>query len=645
MKDLPMNLHPKTRTEHGVLALRIAGAVLFALVCAGWAFSDARWWGVHHLAFLPPILSVVLLACAGVMLFPIGGKIVERFQNAFAGAAKVNRYVWVAVALIVFVVLHVREPLWGDAQLLLDHLVTLGRLESRFIPSVDKGSVHWTEPGENLLHENVFRLVAQFHPPAEGEAQADPEDDAVRGEQAWFFEAARWTYIGLSALAGALLVLLGVRFARKMLPPESRPVLLLTMLSASGMLLFCGYVEDYSWTALAVCACMLFALEESAESTRWPIKTLIVYGMAVAFHLMSLLFLPAIILLVVTKQSREGSPIRRVVYSRWFVPAFAGLCALGYVLVFFGPGLHYLISPFAADSKDGYSFFSGRHLADVGNLVLLCAALPCAALLGKAESRKQKTETEPPLVPPYSKGGESAPPDPPAGGGESLGTRRGGERVLQVAAVCGLAFVMFMNPGLGAARDWDLFSVVFWPLIVLAAWKLSRVTTARRSELLAIIAGFALLIPIPYLLVNARTQSELARCESVLRLDPTRAAAYGWESMAAYYRRQGDDENTLRTLKYCVQVDANPRYRLKLAGELRRMGRLDEAEPLYLEAARARPDKDAKYLLFLLQSYAKRGQRDKLLPLARTMVELQPDDPVFTKLLKDLERTSGPTNP
>jgi tetratricopeptide (TPR) repeat protein len=590
--------------------LRRAGLVLFALVCAGWFRPEARLWGVHHMAFLPAMLPVPLLACAGLLLSPIGEKAVRGLGKALKGLAAVKPLVWVAMMAVVFVVLRVREPLLGDGQAVLRHLETMGRLEARYRPFVDKGSLRWTEPLETLLHERVFSLIATMHPPVSGDFTPDEDESNVAAEKAWFFGAARWTYILLSAAAGAVFVFLVLRFARKMLSPPARPVFLLTMFSASAMLLFFGYVEDYAWTAAAICACLLFAIEENAEPHAWPRKTLIAFALSVAFHVMSLILLPALVFFILARQAKEGTPVEKLVRARWLIPAVAVLALAGYAILQNWPKATHLLPLFPAMSRDGYALFAPAHLVDFLNLIVLCAALPVAVVVllrrhPEADASEIRITT-----------------------------------FLSIAAVCGLAFTLCFDPNLAMPRDWDLYSVALWPLIVFGAWRLSQVAEkAKREELIAIMGAFAMLVSVPYLLENISTKSEIARVESVLKLDPSRAA-YGWENVAAYYRRVGDSENTIKALREAVTVDSNPHYKLNLANELRRAGRLHEAELLYIEAAHARPEY-AKYLLLLAQDYSRNGEKERVLPLARIMVEIDPKNPVFTKLVADLERTSA----
>ncbi|HEY3294496.1 MAG TPA: hypothetical protein VGL38_03595 [bacterium] len=661
-----------------LVPLRIAGAILLVLVCIGWVFPSARWWGVHHLAFLSPPVSILLLLSGGFFLTPWSVPLMRRVVDLARKIPPAQPlWVWAAVAFALFLLLRVQEPFMGDGQLLLTHLVTLGRLEARLIPSVDKGSVHWTEPFEYELHENAFRLVAKFRPPPDRPDDIDVDDNLISAEKTWFFEAGRWSYIVLAAIAGALLVLLAVRFARKMLPENSRAVFVATLLCGGGVLLFFGYVEDYAWTALAICAVALFAIEESADGSRWPLKTLLAYAVAVGCHLLTLVFLPAVALLVLLKQSGEEGLLWRAVRWRWFVAAMAVAAVLTYVVVFYGPGLHYMLSPYPTDSPDGYSLLAGRHWWDMLNVLLLCVALPGgAALLKSQKAQMPKSQKEDwrletrdvrrdcdselgaslsgtlssldfasrplsPGPPPSSRSKDF--PHPPCipptkvGGKEGKGEQKAAffaSRVLQVMGVCGGAFVFIISPDLGAARDWDLLCLGLWPLVVLGAWKLAQMAEGRRVDVLAVIVGFALLVPVPYVLENAFARSEVARSEMILGLEPARAA-YGWESVAAYYRREGDAPNAIRAVKAAMALDENPRYKLNLAEELRLAGRLEEAEPLYIAAASARPDL-AKYLLFLCKAYAKRGQSDRILPLVKIMVELQPENPVFTKLLESL---------
>ncbi len=584
--------------------MRLAGMALMLIVLTGWMFPRARLWGVHALAFQHPVVSVGLFLMAALMLTPLGGRIVALTCRVTA-RWRLPRGVWIALALLGFVLLRVQEPLFGDGQALLRHLETIGRLDARRLPWVDIGQGRWAEPLETFLHETVFRVAVTFHPPVSADFSPEQDELEVHAERTWFFETGRWTYILLSATAGALLILLLLRFAKRMLPESARAVFLLGVFGTGAMLTFFGYVEDYAWTSLAVAGCVLSALEDMAMP-RWPWRTLIWWATALAMHVMTIFLLPLIVYVLLV---RHVSVIRDARYGKPTIRIALILFALAvvFVSILFGfappPIRRYVLPLTGVAPYQGYPLLSLGHAIDLVNLLLL--VVPVIALAGASAL---------------------SPRDDP----------KHDLRVLQLASAGGIGFLLLFDPALGASRDWDLCSVALWPMIVAGVWLLAKHEWGtRRDALLASLAAGMLLIPVPLVLVHANTESEVARLRAVLIHDPARSA-YGWENLGAYYRRVHDYDHAIEALQHAVAVDVNPHYKLNLATELRRGGRLEEAEPIYFAAAQMRPDY-VKHLLLLAQSYARRGDSGKVAEVVRRINELEPGNPIYARLLSQLD--------
>jgi hypothetical protein len=580
--------------------LRYTGFGLLVAIVAGWIFPGARLWSVHFLAFLPTAFSLVLIAIAVVLMSPLGARVVASLSRALQPFTKVNVWVWVALSVVVFIGMRESEPLLGDGQLLLRHLAQIGQVEAHGYEWTDEGFMSWREPLETLIHERGFRAVAGFHPPPIEHMSSDPDAAESQAEYGWFFEAARWSYIVLSTLAGGLFLFALIRFCKTVLAPEARAVFFLAMLCGGIVIVFFGYAEDYSYTALAIVATLLLGIQESLSAKKWPVWTLAAFGATALCHLGALYLLPAVLMLVLTKQGVSGKIVR------WIPWAFVVASAIGYVLAQpLVKELHILpISPVGA--KDGYSILTLARVVDILNLLVLIAPLSIFAFWKMPGHAKHKSTYQ----------------------------------FLRVAAVGGIGLMLVFNPELGAGRDWDISGLMVLPLLVLAAWSLSQRREMFSHTAIATLAAIVLLTIVPFAAVNAQTQRSLARFETLLHLDHDRSSN-GWEILAAYYRRQDDHTQAIRALQNALEVEPdNPRFQLNLAGELRKAGRLAESEPLYLEAARARKGY-APRLLLLCRSYNERGDNQAALRVARELVVLSPDTPHAAKVVASLEKDSA----
>ena len=593
------------------LVLRVTGFLLLAAVVFAWWNPALRVWGAHHLVFLPLPLSAFLLVSAIVLLAPLGGRVMERLYRRTLPPLLRSAAVWSLAAMLVFFALRVAAPLLGDGSLWIKELSWVGVFEAR---GHNLFGVRWLtrkEPLEIGLHELVFRGMAQFRPREFPALTPEQQEVTYKRSSRWLSTAAQHTYSLLSILAGGFFVFLAARFAQKRVIPEMRALFLLLLLSGSGLLLFFGYVENYSWMSLASLATLLAGLDESFPPRRFPFKTAAAFVLAVGLHLTAVAMLPGVLFLVLLRlwPPGENADALRAIRLRAAIVA-GGLAAVGivgYVMVKGWEGWISVLPLLPAFSKDGYAFFSFRHLLDLLNLVALSAAPAVAVLIGLRRT---------------------APQDSSAHAQNAF---------LALAAAGGIALVVTFNPNLGLARDWDVVTAALWPLVTWAAWRLAASDLRSvRSQVAAALTGCALAVSVPFVLVQAGERSSLARFETLLNMDRSRSA-YGWENVATYYEDRGDLVNRIRCWKSAAAAEDNPRYRINVGVALRLKGDLEEAERYTVEGVRRAP-KFHYQLLYLAKEWVDRGRLDKARELMRLNLELAPDDKRAPELLAKIER-------
>ena len=593
------------------LVLRLTALVLFGAVLFAWARPEWRTWGVHHLAFLPPLLAGLLVCLAVLLWTPAGGRLVGWLFSRLRGLSGRPALLWAIVAALFFS-FRASVPLLGDGQLWITELKIVGQLHARGTSApLDRWKTR-KEPLEMMLHEMVFRTALLFRPPDSfGISREDTKAMHMKREK-WFTAVAKHTYASLSILAGALIVLMAVRFSRRRIAPQSRALFLLTLFSGGSILLFFGYIEHYSWTSLAVMAFLMAGLEESFSPRRFPLKTTLAFLLAVGCHLMAFILLPALLYLLYNyykwpsdvAQARTTVPRNRAFF---FLAIFIFIGLAGYLYVNGWKGRLHILPLLPAFSRDGYALLSLNHGLDLLNLLALIA-LPAVILLVTVRIPEKVEYFE-----------------------------RVQSYFLVLAAASGVAFAVNVDPDLGAARDWDAFAVALWPLVFLAAWKMARIDLGtRRAEIVASLASFAAVISIPYVLVQTGESSAIARFESLLRMDHSRSA-YGWENLALHCRSTGDTESCIRAWKAAIQTGNNPRYMINLAIELRLAKRLEEAETYCVNAARRKPEYSVQ-LVSLAMDYADHGAYEKSRELLALAGELNPTDSTSFRLLERINQ-------
>jgi hypothetical protein len=326
---------------------------------------------------------------------------------------------------------------------------------------------NWNEPLEHLAHIAAQRIL-----------------ETVAG-----VPSLEWAYALTSAAAGVAYVFLPGLLAREMgLQGAARALLVGTLLTGGTMQLFFGYVEDYSLAALAQ-SVYLIAGVRCARLGTGLLGAACLLGVAAACHGgnltlgLSLLFL-CLRVPHAGHEARGGWLLRGGVWLRLLGAGASFLLPIAVVELLMsqrGLGLESLTSrdsPGGADHsmfvplwslstpQEHATLFSTQHLLDVLNEVVLVSPMLLGMLLlcscvGKADRR--------------------SPPD---------------ERFLLLAAAGQLLLLLFWNPDLGAARDWDLLSAHAYPLTAFAATRLARTAS------LPVVEDAALLYPLSSAMVT-----------------------------------------------------------------------------------------------------------------------------------------------
>jgi len=367
------------------------------IVCA--LLPPGRAWALHVFAYLPLwVVAGVVAAglCAGMLVHWLSGE-----QTADKGTDRrlLGAAACVASALAAgFWLLQAQTFFFGDGYQLIEYTADSN-------PSILKSR----ELLESWIHHWVYRATG-------GSGVAD----------------AASVYQIVSIGAGVIyLVSLAVLSKGILAATERRALFVLGMASGGWMLLFFGYVENYSLFVLFVMLyCLVGIRVLKTGAARWLVVLLQI--LLVGFHLLGVTLIPATVYVVFhdTFVSRRIATLSSRVRAGWVVVVAAAV--IGTLLIaadrylFFRFSLVPLFpSPYVAE---GYSLFSWRHLADYANLllVLIPGGLLLALAFAKLPLRRVLQAAE--------------------------------MRFLLVASASTLGAAFVFDPKLGMPRDWDLFS-------------------------------------------------------------------------------------------------------------------------------------------------------------------------------------------
>jgi len=584
-------------------------------------------WGVDFLAYLPAAATALFIAGGLFALLMVLHAPTSRALRNLAlridpwspgRTALAWRLGILAAFITVLVVLRSRVHFLGDGYLYLQNL-------SRSGPGSPQHFGH--EPLVLWLMNQVYALVKGFG--------LTPE----------------LLYRVFSILSGLLYAVISLRLARDLGRDLRERILVLTLLLTPGYLqLFAGYVESYAMIVpvlLAYCHLGLQALKRP----RLVWVTASVLGLAVGLHFMTVTFAPSLlILLLLIRRRSSGTSL-----AASFGPLLAAaVIATGLVLAIGFRPLEYqqtlrsshLLPLFSElNMFQAYRLFSLHHLADLGNLSLLVASGSVMLL---------------PLL--LYRPGWREP-----------------QNLFLIGAVTGAGVaVIFLNPEIGAFRDWDLLSIPAVPLIVLTA-RQAIILWRQRPGLWRPVAAVVLATALhtgTWMLVNADTAAATARYRDSLQRTrlSQHAQEYGWETLGAYhiyqdrdhraaaaaydaaiaagghnprywnlagvqYAALGELPKAIRYLERSVelQIDDDPRHLNNLAGLYSQVGEPDRAIAALERAVAAKPDYALGYHNLGL-TYAQLGRHAEAVRSLRRAAELRPRDPKIREDLRSAEK-------
>jgi thioredoxin-like negative regulator of GroEL len=421
------------------------------------------------------------------------------------------------------------------------HLLGDGTLRGNEIASGTKFSI--TEPLDFYLHVLVYRFL-----------KLDPYQ----------------TYTLISCLAGALFVFL-VLWLSRILGKENREKVFafMVLVSMGSVQFFFGYVESYTLAYMGIMVYFLFSLWflEGKCSLIFPSLALF---FSISLHLSALYLLPSLIYLYMIKSRKEEKTFN-----------FKSVFSVALILLLVGVGLFilstqnpnktspatYFMSLFGS-SKDPYSLFSFAHLVDIINEQLLLSPagiilLAVVIFLARKINFKDKVVI-----------------------------------FFMIVILFSFLFAFLMDPKLGYARDWDLFSSTGLGYTLLGIYLgLNYFRQAKIKKLNYIIMAVtftALFCTLPWIYVNAREDKAVERFKAILDLDAERSG-YGHEILAIYYRDRGLVNEEMEEWKKGVSAVENERYVVNLGICYEKLGKYQEAIPVFKKAIQLNPSSANAY--------------------------------------------------
>ncbi len=398
----------------------------------------------------------------------------------------------------------------------------------------------------------------------------------------------------LNAIAGGLGMVALTRLVSHL--TDERPDRLLFFLAAltsGGIVLFFGYPENYTLAFVGYLWTLVFLLRGLDNEVMWPAWLLAIVTTACHMLLGHILLL---VLLVHLRHRMTGRLFHRPLRTLgWIAAVSYGLMTLAEVA-----GVREFFVPPWPTEDTHYWAVSPYHLLDLLNMVVLVAPVALACGLGLL-FRRQLQSLESPA-----------------------------DRILLLAAGLALLASFWIDPALGAARDWDLLSFFGIPATLLAI-RLYRqsLPSVQRPEWIGAAVILVMFLIVPNVLEKRSVDRSISYLNLVLWHDPHYAQDYhdayrclswgvilgkvlpGTELDLPYFRRRLEADPTSSAAAsnvaehfardrhydsaayyYRIAVEYDPRdagFAANLAFMLQRMGRHDSAIDMGLRAVRLNP--------------------------------------------------------
>jgi Tetratricopeptide repeat len=487
----------------GYWILRMAVLAGLGLFFVAYYFAVPSLWGVNHLLFLPLgylyLFGFVFLVVALTLFRP---SLVGRFETdglrdclRLALESRKWRMIIACGAGVVFYFLRIDTYLLGDGYTWLGNL---GRGASYVLK--------WTEPGSTVVIRALQSLFGGYTP-----------------------ETALLAFQGASLISGTvvwynILGMASVITSRR----HIQALFLVTVLGSGAALLFAGYVEFYPLLWAAATTFLYQALRYLRERRGlWIV--LLAFLLSVLMHLQSLYYAPAVLYLLLEKASHRFPGLRSAKLAMGALGILALLGGMSYYWLYNNfLEFEVMFLPFFAGrpASPEYSVFSFAHILDVVNLVFLM--FPGVLFLIALFFISSRPRTA-------------------AGKAELSSAVSSTVVFIGLCTLGSVSFLLLVDPVLGLARDWDLFSLTLLPPVIFIFLKLRDFEVKRLSSFVIPYTLVCVLGTGLFLASNISAQSAEDRFHSILKYYGAKDRG-GWIILANYLKDGVDHERRQQVL-------------------------------------------------------------------------------------------------
>ncbi len=450
------------------------------LICALYLlsplFPDMRLWGINHLRFadsIAPALAVIFMAVSFLPQFRDGfHRIVNRLHSGYLSADK-DIYLGFSVCIYIFSV-----AIFYIFRTTV-HLLGDGYLRGDEIRAGFSRLSLPTEPLDSIIHWIMYKILG----PLTG----------------W---GVHQVFELSSAIIGGFFVLAILNLTRPSGKISISPLLI--FLGLGGIFFYFGYEESYSLLFMGLFIYLIYAYRFLKGENCYGCLMLI-FTVTFFTHFSSIYILPSYLFLIAVAIKERKIGRNHIILSLASLLLIAG----GFIY------LHYFYRPeFFTEHAgfllpfgfDGYKLFSPAHLMDIVNNYLLSGTLAVLLI---------------PLIILSGVFGK---------------LNRDIKIFALILIIQSIGFVLFFDPKLGLARDWDLFSStgILAVFAVYIFFTEDEDISRKFGGIMRTATLVTLVFTVSYIGINSSYNRSIERFEDILRFYDQRSA-YGYETLGGQY--------------------------------------------------------------------------------------------------------------
>ncbi len=452
-------------------------------------FPGSRSWGFNHLIFLPDIYSYCFFTVAFIALIipflkfseKTGESIADWFSDKFLDGKQryLYRFLFIAVMTSLFIIFTAPTHFLGDGYDVINNIAAQSGVH-----------VKWSEIGITKLLVFMTSIL---------------DSDTINGSLLSFQI--------VSIISGAVTINFILLISRVVSEDRIKRYLVFVMLILSGvLLLFFGYTEYYPIIWIFMTGFFYYSLRFQKESKGLILAWLFLL-IGIFLHVQLIIFLPALLFLSFG-HGRGLNIYHRYKSVLWSLAGITILVSTSFLAYKYTTNLYvedtFLPLFFGKPVYPEYAILSVPHLLDIFNQFILISPMLFLLLFINSANLKNILKNKTAIF-------------------------------LGLGALGSLLFLFVIDPKLAFPRDWDLFSISGFSLMLFSVILIKNNSIQHIGKLIISMMLILSIYSVPFLLTNLHVDRSEKYIESLIELDKSKSIS-SMTVLSRYYKDNNERE-------------------------------------------------------------------------------------------------------